>query len=139
MNDKSTSPSAKPTKHPLYDAEKSWKEAHKIARLIRSKAANVEKNIIAAVTETDQILDLLRELYTKTPKTDGTLFGISPIAPNRIIEHLVEQIVRTEGKDRNFSRRIKSTTVDFSTNFSFASAVDRALAWAFKQEQPELF
>ncbi len=126
-------------KHPIYDTEKSWKEAHKIERLIRLKVQDIQKNMAAVVVETDQVIELCKQLYIKLPKTDGTLFGISPLAPNQIVEHLIDYIFRAESKDKNFSRRIKQLSIlDFSKKFDFENGVNNALAWAFKHEKVDL-
>lgn len=127
------------TKHPLYDAVKSWKEAHKIANLIRVKVKNIQKNIAGAVVEMDEVIELFKQLFAILPKTDGTLFGISPIAPNLLIEHLMDYVFRSENKEKNFSRRIKMTRIlDFSKHTDFVTQVDLALGWAFKSEKSDL-
>lgn len=121
------------------DEEKSWKEAHKIQRLIKLKCVDIQKNLAAAVLESDQVIELMKDLYVKIPKTDGTLFGISPIAPNLIIEHLMEYVFRSESKQKNFSKRIKqSAMIDFSKHMDFTTRIDMALAWAFKMEKSDL-
>lgn len=129
---------AKPTPHPLFDAVKSWKEAHKIANLIRVKVKNVQKNMSATVVETDQIIELLKQLFAVLPKTDGTLFGISPISPSSVMEKLMELAFRSESKELNFSRRlIRRSIIDFSKSFDFSSSIDECLAWCFKREKED--
>lgn len=127
------------TPHPLYDAVKSWKEAHKTERLIRIKVQNVHKNLTAAITESDEIIELLKQMYATLPKTDGTLYGVSPLAPTVVMELLMDVVFRTENKERNWSRRIKrSRELDFSKPFVFTEIMDQALAWAFKREKEDL-
>lgn len=121
------------------DKAKSWKEAHKIARLIRMKVAEIQSAAIILVGKTDEVIELLKQLYVVLPKTDGTLFGISPLAPNLVVESLMEFIFKAESKERNFSRRIKlGRFLDLSQSFDFDKAVDRALGWAFKLEKQDV-
>lgn len=128
-----------PEKHPLYDAVKSWKEAHRIARLIRIKVIEIQKYATVMVKEMDEVIELIKQLVMVLPKTDGTIFGVSPLAPNLVMESLMELIFKLESKERNFSRRIKMGRIlDLSKQFDFTKAVDGALGWAFKLEKQDV-
>lgn len=126
------------TPHPLYDAVKSWKEAHKIANLMKVKVKNVQKNATAVVKEMDEIIEYAKQLYAVLPKTDGTNFGLSPLAPTFLVEQLMIHIFRTEGKELNFAKRItRRSLIDFGKPFDLSDTIENALGWAFKREKED--
>ncbi len=130
--------SEKQTPHPLHDAEKSWPQVHKMIRLARVKAQNIEKNAIAMAKETDELIQLCKEIIPHVPKTDGTLFGFSPMAPAMVIEYLTDQIFKVESQERHFARRIKARTYEAHRAPNFSDAMNLALSWALKMEKEAL-
>lgn len=124
--------------HPLHDMEKSWAQVHKMVRLAQVKAKNIEKNAIAMAKETDELIQLVKEIIPHIPKTDGTLFGFSPLSPALILEHLMEQIFKVEGVERHFARRIKARVYEVHKALNFSDAVNLALGWATKMEKEQI-
>ncbi len=126
---------SKSNPHPLYDAVKSWKEAHKLANLMRVKVKNIKKNATDMAKEMDEVIEYSKQLYALLPKTDGTMFGTSPLAPSFLMEQLMVHIFRTEGKELNFAKRItRKSMIDFGKPFDFIEQFEGALGWAFKKE-----
>lgn len=119
--------------------EKSWKEVHRILKLMRFKIKEVQTQAIFITKTMDEIVAYSKELYQAIPKHDGTLFSLSPIATGAIIENLLNQIFKYENpRERIFTSRIKRTFVDLSKVEDFTVTMDQALAWATKFEKQEL-
>lgn len=119
---------------------KSWKEVHRILKIVRFNLREIQEHAIKMTKKTDETVAYLKQAYLAAPKLDGTLFSLAPIATNTIVEHLMNQIFKTEdGYQRIFSTRIKRNMLfDPTKTPDFVLAMEEAIAWLTKFEKEEL-
>lgn len=124
------------TPHPLYDADKSWTKAKKIAEAMVTEAQLIEKHMNAVIRGGNKIADMATELFIATPKVDTKLMVDSPIYPAKLIISLYKHMARVdeEYKLHRFAWLAKANPIDIYKAPRFSEAVKEAVGWALKFE-----
>lgn len=125
-------------KHPMYDADKSWKGVRTMFKDALVLAAEIQRDSASVVLNMNKLADLLPKIYVAIPKTDVRLMVDSPIFPAKVIINLYRFMARLDGKENRFAWLAKAHPIDIYKAPDFVDTIKDALAWALKFESKDV-